>query len=340
MPHTFIATLAGSNYVEKNYRKFCSGTDHSIQLEFEPQNPHDSNAIKVLGSRNALFIGFLDRDSAAKIHRLKSRYPTAEAIFNGDECYTLKVTLEVDPPTKKKKPQTGIFINENTVIGYVVKSKIPPEQLCSLSGELAIIPGDGGFSVRKMETGEPIGMLDSKTAAILARSDVRITACAVHEFVDDHLFIKITADGRLLTDLEGQRKQIAALFQKMPEYLGYHFGDDPPTENQFSYGLALGIDMRKQTFQGVSKAIDKAKANGIPAHHTLTDWEEEELYRYLSRSSNQRYAFLDGLDDSPWLSRKRLRPTKKEPSAYKKTCGCLTLAGIIVFILLIFAILR
>ena len=104
MPHTFIATLAGSNYVEKNYRKFCSGTDHSIQLEFEPQNPHDSNAIKVLGSRNALFIGFLDRDSAAKIHRLKSRYPTAEAIFNGDECYTLKVTLEVDPPTKKKKP--------------------------------------------------------------------------------------------------------------------------------------------------------------------------------------------------------------------------------------------
>lgn len=310
MPYSFTATLVGTSYVEKNYRSFCSGMDHGIQLEFEPKNPSDHNAVKVLGGRNRIFIGYLDRESAARIHRLKSKHPTAEAIFSGSECYMLNVTLEVDAPAKKKALQTGIFIDENTVIGCVVKTKISPEQLQHLSGELAIIPEGDTYSIRTMDSGNQIGMLDSKTASILNKSETKITECFVSNFADDHLFVKITASSRLLSDLEWQRKMIIALFQKMPEYLGYHFGDNPPTERQFSYGLALGIDMRKQTFQGVSKAIDKAKAKSIPARHTLTVWEEEELYRYLSRTSNQRYAFLDGLENSPWRSKERLRPVK------------------------------
>ena len=105
MPYTFTATLAGSHHVEKNYRKFCSGADHGIRLEFEPQNPVDPKAVKVLGGRDRLFIGYLDRDSAARIHRLRSKHPTAEAVFSGGECYMLNVTLEVDPPAKKKALQ-------------------------------------------------------------------------------------------------------------------------------------------------------------------------------------------------------------------------------------------
>ena len=152
MPYTFTATLAGSHHVEKNYRKFCSGADHGIRLEFEPQNPVDPKAVKVLGGRDRLFIGYLDRDSAARIHRLRSKHPTAEAVFSGGECYMLNVTLEVDPPAKKKALQTGIVLNENTVIGCVVKTKIPAERLQSLSGELAIIPDGGVYSIRQTQS--------------------------------------------------------------------------------------------------------------------------------------------------------------------------------------------
>ena len=309
MSYTFTASLKGSEYVEQNYRKFCSGIDHRVRLEFEPDNPYDRNAVKVLGGPEELFIGYLDRDSAAKIRRMKSKHPQAEAVFSdGKNCYALNVTLEVDPPVRKKAPQTAVVVSENVIVGYLVKTKLPAEKLRDISGELAIIPEGGGYSVRQMHSGDLIGTLDAKTAAVLEHSEVPITQCAVFDFSEERLFVQITTDGRLLSDLEWQQKRIAGLFKKMPEYLGYQFGKDPPTASQFSYGLALGIDMRNQTFQSISKAIDKAKALGIPARHTLEDWEEKELYRYLSRQSNQRYAFLDSINNSPWRSKDRLRP--------------------------------
>lgn len=314
MPYTFTASLAGTHHFEKSYRKFCSGSDHGVRLEFEPQNQFDANAVKVLGGVNELVIGYLDKKSAARIHRLKSKCPTAEAIFDNGECYMLNVTLEVDPPAKKKSLKTGI-IEGNTVVGCLVKTKIPDAELREISGELAIIPRDGKYSVCRVDTGDPIGILDSPTTAILERSEAEVVECTVLNFCDGHLFVKITADLPLLSDLEWQRQRIAALFKKKPEYLGCRFGDDPPSERQFSYGLALGIDMRNQTFQGVSKAIDKAKKSGVSAHHGLSDWEEEELYRYLSRSSNQRYAFLEGADDPPRRSKGGLTRTKDPFSA-------------------------
>ena len=306
MPYTFTATLAGTQYVEQNFRKFCSGADHRIRLEFEPGNPFDPNAVKVFGGREELFIGYLDRDSAKRIHRLKSKHPTAEAIFEGGVCYSLNVTLEVDPPAKKKALQTGVIIEDAVVIGCIVKPKIPAEKLQNISGELAVIPDKGSYSTVQMSSGQLLGMLDAKTAAVLERSETQIADCTVFDFSDGHLFVKITTDKHLLSDREWQQKRIVSIFQKMPQYLGAHFGGDfdMPTENQFQYGIALGIDMRNQTFHSVSKAIDKAKKRGVKPQDTLDDWELEELYRYLSRSSNQRYAFLDNLDKSIWKSGK------------------------------------
>ena len=328
MPYTFVATLAGTQYVEKNYQKFCSGPDHSLRLEFEPQNPFDPNAVKVLGGAKGLFIGYLDRGSAARVHRLKSKQPTAEAIFEGGVCNFLSVTLEVDPPAKKKTVQTGVIVGDTIVIGCVVKPKIPTENLQNISGELAIIPDKGAYSIRQMASGELIGMLDAKTAALLERSETEIAACTVFDFSDGHLFVKITATKHLLSDHEWQQKRIAALFRKMPQYLGAHFdNDDMPTENQFRYGLALGIDMRNQTFKNVSKAIDKAQKKGVKPQDPLDYWELEELYRYLSRSSNQRYAFLDRTAAPPRPRQSIRRPFRTQavqscemPTEFKTKC--------------------
>lgn len=114
--------------------------------------------------------------------------------------------------------------------------------------------------------------------------------------------------------LQKEREVIVSLFRKMPEYLGHRYpeGWDFPTEAQFIYALKFGIDMRCQTFKSTSAAIDKAKADGIPAHDMLTYQESAELYRYMCRSNNRRYNFLDDIPDSPWLDPRRFKPVPAE----------------------------
>ena len=114
--------------------------------------------------------------------------------------------------------------------------------------------------------------------------------------------------------LQKEREVIVSLFRKMPEYLGHRYpeGWDFPTEAQFIYALKFGIDMRCQTFKSTSAAIDKAKADGIPAHDMLTYQESAELYRYMCRSNNRRYNFLDDIPDSPWLDPRRFKPVPPE----------------------------
>ena len=114
--------------------------------------------------------------------------------------------------------------------------------------------------------------------------------------------------------LQKEREVIVSLFRKMPEYLGHRYpeGWDFPTEAQFAYALKLGIDMRWQTFKSVSYAIDKAKADGIVAHDILTFQESAELYRYMCRSNNRLYNFLEDIPDSPWLDPRRLKPVPAE----------------------------
>ena len=114
--------------------------------------------------------------------------------------------------------------------------------------------------------------------------------------------------------LQKEREVIVSLFRKMPEYLGHRYPEcwDFPTEAQFIYALKFGIDMRCQTFKSTSAAIDKAKADGIPAHDMLTYQESAELYRYMCRSNNRRYNFLDDIPDSPWLDPRRFKPVPPE----------------------------
>ena len=331
MSYSFLARLAGSNHVERNYRKFCTGRDHSVRLEFEPDNPVDPNAVKVLGGSSGLFIGYLDRDSAKKIARMKSKQLTAEAILENGECYMLTVTLEVTPRNRKKSPETGIILADNTVIGCVVKAAIPEEELKNISGELTAFPEGENFSIRQTESGNLIGMLDAQTAAILIRSEAGVSKCETFNFYEDHLFLKITATAHLLSDLEYQQKQIAALFQRLPQYYGAHFGDDPPTENQFNYAFDLGVDMRDQTFQSTSNAIDRAKKNPNYLNDFSCD-EKAELYRYLSRTSNRRYAFLDEIENAPWKSKKRPRPN---PKKHGLSLGCWIPALIIAILIIL-----
>ena len=123
--------------------------------------------------------------------------------------------------------------------------------------------------------------------------------------------------------LQNEREVIVSLFRKMPEYLGHRYpeGWDFPTEAQFIYALKFGIDMRCQTFKSTSAAIDKAKADGIPTHDMLTYQESAELYRYMCRSNNRRYNFLDDIPDSPWLDPRRFKPVPAE-NMKNKTAFC------------------
>lgn len=123
--------------------------------------------------------------------------------------------------------------------------------------------------------------------------------------------------------LQKEREVIVSLFRKMPEYLGHRYpeGWNFPTEAQFIYALKFGIDMRCQTFKSTSAAIDKAKADGIPAHDMLTYQESAELYRYMCRSNNRRYNFLDDIPDSPWLDPRRFKPVPAE-NMKNKTAFC------------------
>ena len=114
--------------------------------------------------------------------------------------------------------------------------------------------------------------------------------------------------------LQKEREIIVSLFHKVPEYLGNRYPDnfDAPTEAQFCYAIKFGIDMRWQTFQSTSTAIDDAKAKGITPYTNLTDAELSELYRYMCRGNNRRYSFLEDLPDSPWLDPRRFKPVPPE----------------------------
>ena len=59
--------------------------------------------------------------------------------------------------------------------------------------------------------------------------------------------------------LQKEREIIVSLFNKVPEYLGNRYPDnfDAPTKAQFCYAVKFGIDMRWQTFQSTSAAIEK-----------------------------------------------------------------------------------
>lgn len=114
--------------------------------------------------------------------------------------------------------------------------------------------------------------------------------------------------------LQKEREIIVSLFNKVPEYLGNRYPDnfDAPTKAQFCYAVKFGIDMRWQTFQSTSAAIDDAKAKGITPYTNLTDAELFELYRYMCRGNNRRYSFLEDLPDSPWLDPRRFKPVPPE----------------------------
>lgn len=193
--------------------------------------------------------------------------------------------------TKNKTIKYGVILSKNILVGCVVKAKISNDCLRKMSGDLNISGKNGIFSVFS-DSGVDIGVLDAKSSGILERSKINHSKCSVLEFSENHLLLKITTEADLVSDIEWQRRCIVSMFQKVPEYLGSHFGENLPTEAQFEYALALGVDLRDQTFHSISKAIDKAKKQKSRSEVVLNLWEREELYHYLSRSSNQRYDFL------------------------------------------------
>lgn len=73
-------------FVKEAHRADQKGTKYGVRLEPEPGNPHDKNAVKVLGEvsdRGEWHIGYLSRDVAADLSRdlLASDTPIAGELY-------------------------------------------------------------------------------------------------------------------------------------------------------------------------------------------------------------------------------------------------------------------
>ena len=74
-PHAmqFIFTLAGHNFRPTECKAALAeahhGTDHSLDLELDPTNEYDPNAVKVMLTvlSDEYFVGFIPKDTAADV---------------------------------------------------------------------------------------------------------------------------------------------------------------------------------------------------------------------------------------------------------------------------------
>lgn len=95
-----FSTLVGVNFRPPEARalvKFCQ-TGHVFDLEAEPTNPYDANAVKVIDPETGHFVGYLSRESNAE---------TAEHLSNGGRAqativsflgtYKPHLSIEFDP---------------------------------------------------------------------------------------------------------------------------------------------------------------------------------------------------------------------------------------------------
>jgi hypothetical protein len=61
--------VAGTEYRHDDARQFAEGSDQTLEFERDPSNPHDPNAMKVIGvdQRERRFIGYVPRGEAEQI---------------------------------------------------------------------------------------------------------------------------------------------------------------------------------------------------------------------------------------------------------------------------------
>ncbi len=105
--------VAGINYRTANALAFAKRRQQRIELERDPSNPHDPNAIKVIGVCKGWFfwrryhIGYLPRDTAARIVSEGIRVePRLRNIWAGGYVRdAIHIRLDLVAPKPEKTPK-------------------------------------------------------------------------------------------------------------------------------------------------------------------------------------------------------------------------------------------
>lgn len=102
--------VAGAFYRKEDVRQLLRLKDPYLRLKAEPSNPHDQNAVQVLGCgkwwfwEKQLHIGYLPADFAALIAKKKDSlsllFPRLRMIEDGE---FLRVVMELTGPKGRKK---------------------------------------------------------------------------------------------------------------------------------------------------------------------------------------------------------------------------------------------
>ncbi len=112
--------VSGIQYRREEAAKFAKGSDHTLELEREPDNTHDKNAIKVFGISKGLFfahrllLGYVQKDVSKFIvenNLWEFIRPRLRHIFIGDNDYAL-VTFDIVGPKEKIKQYRKSIANQ------------------------------------------------------------------------------------------------------------------------------------------------------------------------------------------------------------------------------------
>lgn len=108
--------LAGVQFRKGDAIEFAQGVDHSIELEADPTNEHDSNAIKVIGisSGSRYHIGFLPANDAKTIISrgyLDKALPRLKKIYLSDSGW-LEIEYDVVIPKALIKESKALDLEE------------------------------------------------------------------------------------------------------------------------------------------------------------------------------------------------------------------------------------
>lgn len=108
--------VAGINFRKNDVLRFMKGTDQTLALEQEPNNPHDKNAIKVIGVTPSAryFLGYVPKEVSEQIistGMLDKVTPRLARMFQGSHDYC-EVQFQIIGLKKHKKDFDAFLENQ------------------------------------------------------------------------------------------------------------------------------------------------------------------------------------------------------------------------------------
>lgn len=108
--------VSGTSFRKNDAVQFAKGSNQELELEREPTNPHDKNAIKVIGksSGKKYHIGYVPKEVSEQIAVtgiFESIKPRLDRIYQGIDGY-LEIKFQIIGPKENKKQFDSFFTSQ------------------------------------------------------------------------------------------------------------------------------------------------------------------------------------------------------------------------------------